>query len=498
MINRILLFHAFVVCFATTTIAQNYTEGNFLIDYEGLSVTETLTVESQHRLQLLLQNVSTEEEIVQIEIRAHAESRDLGERRLEPFAQFFEKQGIPTEKIELITQLDNKNRVHIKVRSSLKKNVLAPKESVVVSTKKSTVDKVYCTGASKKAAVFSIAAHSNIDIKGKEGTEVYIDRQDLVYEDGQAVHEPIQVELKEFYTPSDILLAELHTMEGDKVLETGGMLNLKITANGKALGLRSGKTAKIKMPAKSAKTKKGMHLYLGKTMENGAVDWRLQERSEPLPDPSIATNATLTNDAAADFNPNAYLQLKTTLVVDSVTILKVPVNPKTIITNNRPGYARKRVEHTHEEEYFDLELPYLNSNIVDGVWVNVDKRIQDPLAPKPVEILVQVNAVPNKGLTVDGEMLSYTPKVALMLKSRAVFLRGNMITENTTIQARNIKFQQVPRNEEVVLVAFLDTGKEIFFASKSVRATKNLETPVLVLKPMSKLAFNAAMAAVAN
>jgi hypothetical protein len=500
MINRILLLCAFVACFTTATIAQDYTEANLLVDYEGLSATGSLTAETQDMLQVVLENVPEGEEIVHIELRAHGKSRDIGEARLEPFVQFFEKQGISSDKLELVTQVDDKNLVHLKIRSSLKKIVpikkKEDKEIVDVPVESPAVKKVYNAGASKKAEVFSISPSSNIEIEGKEGTIVTIKREDLVYLDGEAVLEPIKVELKEFYTSKDILLGELHTMEGNKVLETGGMLNLKITAQGEPLELKPGKSAFIKMPTKRAKTKKGMGLYFGKRMANGAVDWRLEERFESIG--SVASNEIPEVDADADFNPNSYLQIKTYPVVDSVTTIKVPVNPRSVITGNKRGYTRKNTYHTHEEEYFDLELPYLNPNIVDGIWVNADKPIQDPLAPKPVDVLVQVNGVPNKGITADGQFISYTPRVALMLKSRAVFLRGNMVANNSRIQEQGIQFEEVPRNEEVVLVAFLDTGKELLFASQSVTAKKNMEMPILSLKPMSKVEFSAAMTDVAN
>jgi hypothetical protein len=506
MINRILLLSAFVICFVTTTIAQDYTEANLLIDYEGISATETLTAETQDMLQAMLGNIPEGEEIVHIELKAHGESRDIGENRLEPFVQFFEKQGIGSDKLELVTHVDDKNLVHLKIRSSLKKIVPINKEEeteketekeiVDVSVEIPAVKKVYNVGASKEAEVFSISPSSNVEIEGKEGTIVTIKREDLVYPDGEAVLERIKVELKEFYTAKDILLAELHTMEGDKVLETGGMLNLKITAQGEPLKLKSGKSANIKMPTKSAKNKKGMGLYFGKKMANGAVDWRLEERFESIG--SVASNETPEIDADAEFNPNSYLQIKTYPVVDSVTTIKVPVNPRSVITGNKRGYTRKSTYHSHEEEYFDLELPYLNPNIVDGVWINADKPIQDPLAPKPVDVLVQVNGVPNKGITADGQFISYTPRVALMLKSRAVFLRGNRVANNSKIQEQGIQFEEVPLNEEVVLVAFLDTGKELLFATESVTAKKNMEMPILILKPMSKVEFSDAMATVAN
>lgn len=506
MINRILLLSALVVCFATTSIAQNYTEANLLIDYEEVSADEVLAEETRNMLQAVLENVPEGEEIVYIEIRAHGASRDIGENRLDPFVQFFEEQGIGADKLDLVTQVDDKNRVHLKIRSSLK--IITPRdkeketEADLVATP--AVKKVYCAGGSKKAEVFIVAPSSNIEIEGKEGTRVTINREDLVYPDGDAVQEQIKVELKEFYTSKDILLGELHTMEGDKVLETGGMINLKITANGEPLALRAGKSGNIKMPTKTAKNKKGMNLYFGKRMANGAVDWRLEERTEPIrsvevndTDENNDTDETTVTSTNAGFNLTSFIKIKTSPVTDSITRVRVAVNPRNVITGNNPGYKYENIYHTHEEEYFDIELPYLNPNIVDGVWVNTDKII--PFTnPKPVDILVQVEGIPNEGLGVDGALVSYTPRVALMLKSRAVFLRGNRVGENAIMKQQKMNFRNVPLNEAVVLVAFLDTGKELLFATKEVTATKNTETPVLVLEVLPKVEFDNVMTNIAN
>ncbi len=494
MINRIFLMGILLVCFATTTIAQNYTEANLMIDYEDVDSDGVLTASTEEMLQTLLENVTKEGAIVQIELTAHAANRTIGESRLEPFALFFNKQKIKAEKVKLVTQVDDNNQVHIQILVEPTSEALTTVEQTIEPLK----GKVYCTGKSKKAEVFVIPSHSNIDIKGKEGTEVLINRHDLMYEDGQAVQEPIRVELKEFYKTEDILRAELHTMEGDQVLETGGMLNLKITANEKPLELKRGKSAKIKMPAQTAKNKEGMNLYFGKRMPNGAVDWRLEERPTPIANPTVSNSRGNTEESVA-FNPSSYIQLKKTSIIDSITSkLKVHVKAKHAISNNYPNYSREKVVHSHEEEYFDLELPYLNPDIVDGIWLNADYPIRDPFAPKPVDIMVQIESVPHQGRNIDGEWMSYKPTVALMLKNQAVFLRGNMELDNPILKQQKMKFSDVPKNEEVILVAFLDTGKELLFASYELTATKDIEIPPLHLKSMSKIDFDDAMASIAN
>lgn len=486
MLKRISLMLV-ACCFFITMMAQSNNQIELFLDYEATNALNELTNEKVDALETLLKNIN-KDEIVQLEIISHAPNRNLGEQRLALILDFFKKEGLTTEKMDIATQLNDEHKVQLTLVTSIST------ANNMVDNSSTLVPKVYCTGTSKKAQVFSIEPDADVNIKGAEGTELKINRDDLVYENGQAVKEPIKVELKEFYTSRDILLAELHTMEGEQILETGGMLNLKITAQGKPLNLRSKKSAKIRMPAKTAKTKAGMNLYFGKRMDNGTVDWRLQEREEAL---SVPPQSTV---VANTFAPNSYIQLRKDVIIDSITYnKKIHVKAKNVLSNNYPNFSKHRIVHTHEEEYFDLEIPYFNPNIVDGVWVNVDKPFGgDLFAPKPVDILVELKGVPNKGINLDGEPMAYTPKVALMLKERAVFLRSNLVATYSRIEQQNLKFNDVPVNQEVVLVAFLDTGKELLFASHDVKTIKNMPEQVLEMKPISKTVFDGAMTNLAN
>lgn len=506
MINRILLLSAFVVCFATATIAQNYTEANLLVDYEGINVSESLTTETQSMLKHLLQNVPIEEEIAQIEITAHAESRDIGEDRLAPFAQFFKKEGVDYQKLELVTQVDDNNRVHVKIRSSLKVNISVETKVVEILVEKPARSKVYCPGASKKGEVFSVEPSSNVVIKGKEGTEVNINRADLVHEDGTAVEQAIQVELKEFFKPEDILLADLHTMDGDKVLETAGMLYLKITSEGKPLALKKGRSAKLKIPNNQAKAKNGMNLYFGETRTDGAVNWNRIVRT--------ASNNT-TKDVAEPINnaDNSYVQLKRKTVLDSIKEESYKgIALKNTHSSGFPAFRSRSKEYTHTEEYFDLELPYIPTPPKTvrkinrgGIWINLDRDFSidielpsvDPPPPPSVDILVQVTNMKISEIE-KANRGARAPRVALMLKDRSVFLRGRFLETDLERGEMQLTFERVPLGQEAVLVAFLDNGEEVLYASQPLNTQKIMDVQELDLKSVDRATFKNSMAGLAN
>ncbi len=505
MLKSFLLMAIISLC-TFSTIAQNFTKTNFLIDYEPKST--VFHAETQEILQSILERVQESEQIDKIELIAYADNRDLSEERIDTITNFLAEQFISSEQLEKTTEFSDLHQVHIIIYSKLKEARSLAKNDTN-QLEEELVPKRYCAGASKAAQVFEIAAPNDIDIKGKEGTKLQIEREDLVHQNGEAVEGAIKVELKEFYTSADILLADLHTMDGDEVLETGGMLHLNITAEGKPLVLKKNRSAKIQMPTKTAKNKQGMDLYFGKPKLDGAVDWKVEK--------SNTVSTTIVDSKA--FSTDSYVRLKKKEVIDSISYINFrDKKSKNSITGNEPMTRRKIIKHSHEEEYFDLELPYIptppppkkrvtiNPGRI-GFWINIDRRFRigidiqlpsikiNPPPPPSVDILVQVNGVPIQGISRDGNLVATSPRVALMLKDRAVFLSGKFLPTGAEIGCLKLNFERVPLNQEAVLVAFLDVGEEILFATQELNTEKGIDLQQLELKPIAKSAFQAKMSA---
>jgi hypothetical protein len=92
-----------------------------------------------------------------------------------------------------------------------------------------------------------------LEVKGKKGTKLEINRQDLVYADGGPLGEndKIEVNLNEIQSFMDQLQANISTETHDgKILESGGMFNVSLTSNDKELKLAPGKEYKASLPNK--------------------------------------------------------------------------------------------------------------------------------------------------------------------------------------------------------------------------------------------------------
>lgn len=92
---------------------------------------------------------------------------------------------------------------------------------------------------------FKISPYSDTTIVGKQGTLISIKTGSFVTKDGSAVETEVQINLKEVYSPSEMILNGLSTTSNGKLLETSGMINIQATSKGRKLELKSDSPLKI-------------------------------------------------------------------------------------------------------------------------------------------------------------------------------------------------------------------------------------------------------------
>jgi len=107
-----------------------------------------------------------------------------------------------------------------------------------------------------------------------EGTKITIKAKTFVSEKtGKEITKKINFYIKEYYKLSDILLANLTTTSGNKILETGGMINISASSNNENCILKKGQSIEISFPTN--KHKEEMHLFSGKWNNKNIIDWSL-------------------------------------------------------------------------------------------------------------------------------------------------------------------------------------------------------------------------------
>ena len=118
---------------------------------------------------------------------------------------------------------------------------------------------------------FIISATTDTTLFGEQGTRLFIEKGTFQFTDGTPVTDSIKIELKEFYKKSDILIADLSTESNEKLLETGGMLNITATSKGQDIEIKGEKRIVVHFP-KSRDSYKQMNLFFaGKNSTDSSV-----------------------------------------------------------------------------------------------------------------------------------------------------------------------------------------------------------------------------------
>ncbi|MHA7942846.1 hypothetical protein ACJOV8_007215 [Formosa sp. 3Alg 14/1] len=150
-----------------------------------------------------------------------------------------------------------------------------PKTDVVKPEVKTKIAKVKIPEKPFQTITFN--AEKDTTIVCKEGTKLTIKKGSFLDKNNTVITGNIDLEVTEYYTLSDMVLAHLSTQSDETLLETGGMLNIKAFQNNAPLHLAPNTTIEILFPSKTQK--KGMQLFSG-SWDSGNINWTLQNNSD--------------------------------------------------------------------------------------------------------------------------------------------------------------------------------------------------------------------------
>ena len=127
----------------------------------------------------------------------------------------------------------------------------------------------------KQPQIFSFQASRDTFIVCKEGTSIKIKANTFISEKtGKEISGNVQIEVKEYYKLSDILLSNLSTSSGNAILETGGMIHIAASSDRENCIIKQGNEIEIGFPY--AMKKDDMVLFNGE-WTNERIDWKLVE-----------------------------------------------------------------------------------------------------------------------------------------------------------------------------------------------------------------------------
>jgi len=118
---------------------------------------------------------------------------------------------------------------------------------------------------------FQINPREDNRLVGEQGTVINIPANTLALGGGN-VPPQMTVELKEVYGAGQILNADLHTMSGGEMLETGGTIHLAASTGGQQAHVQNGSAIDLEFP-KAEPGDDEMQIFNGRVDRSGNFDW---------------------------------------------------------------------------------------------------------------------------------------------------------------------------------------------------------------------------------
>jgi len=182
-------------------------------------------------------------------------------------------------------EADNTTKPTVNTKEKIIVSTILEQTSTIVDSIKATTPETltpelitFYNSVKKTPERITVDIEKGTTIVCKEGTKLIITPKSLVYKGtNKIVRGKINLDITEYYKLSDILLANLSTKSNTETLETGGMLFIKASKNGKELSLANTKTMSIAFPDKN---KKNMQLFSGKEEQN-EINWTLSKSVKP-------------------------------------------------------------------------------------------------------------------------------------------------------------------------------------------------------------------------
>lgn len=127
------------------------------------------------------------------------------------------------------------------------------------------------TNLAPNVKTFEINPVEEVVLKGDKGTVIYIPADAFQLADGASPTGKVKIELKECFSLSEMIGENMSTTSFDSILETGGMIYIKASADGKELTIKEGKAFVIGFP--KGKNTEEMDLFYDFSLNDTSSTW---------------------------------------------------------------------------------------------------------------------------------------------------------------------------------------------------------------------------------
>ncbi|MBS1638004.1 MAG: hypothetical protein JST26_18975 [Bacteroidetes bacterium] len=320
-----------------------------------------------------------------------------------------------------------------------------------------------------EAQEFNLPFNTDTEIVAKEGMKVSIPANAFVTKSGKPVNGRIKFEVKEAFTPQDIVMANLVTKKGKDLLESGGMFYLNATSNNEELVVAEGKKLGIEVPTPTKE--KGMELYKGLQTESG-LDWteplamnddELVLKEKPLlAEAKIATRTIYNDDVIVTGSENTVNSGKKIGRIKEKAIDKIAVKRDSLgwIAGITKTDGMMGGNNNHFSE--DHALSYLMQTNRMG-WANIDRLCSDPRSRR-------VNFV----TMVENNTSYQNVYISMLFKSKRIYLPGYQKADGTySFTHGDYEAPVLPVGETAFIMVSAYKNNEHFFSMQQIEISDN-------------------------
>ncbi|MEZ5013858.1 MAG: hypothetical protein R2794_06165 [Chitinophagales bacterium] len=283
-----------------------------------------------------------------------------------------------------------------------------------------------------KAEHFTYDPQLPIHVDCAKGSTLDFDPGSFVYSGTQTpVTSPVDIEVTEYLTESDFILGGLATLCGKELLETGGMLFIAATADGRDVEIKDGMYYNITLP--SATNKDGMQLFYGEEGSNG-TNWLLAARG------TLMENQKYNSFYTSDINVKYWKEEPSGKV-------------------NFPGGIKKMYEYLHER----MELPpgfenvKLHATSYVNITVDAKGKLSKIYTPKQIKTYGDEQLVDIFSAMPDWEAsLHPSEKKKLLYPVKLDYVRDPSqitITENASMRVEKQNYSAMNITDGYLLTA---------------------------------------------
>jgi len=288
---------------------------------------------------------------------------------------------------------------------------------------------------------YSIPAHESKEVKGKEGTVIMVNPDDLTTLTNQPVDNGVEVELKELVNQQQLLKTNAQTVCNGKQLVSGGAYYINLKSEGQPVKLKPGRALSVKFPKL---TDAPMGLFSGYKDSLGQMQWKQRNQTFKPNGPAEAWRDTRNVKIEAEGD---------VLQFDTIAKRKPAQQTKT----------EKQKSDAYGKLYAAMEIQNLG-------WINCDRFYN---TPDKTTVSIKCN---------NAEPISY---VSIYL----IFDDINSIVQThygkTEHELSNPGFENIPVGAKVRLVAFALKGDQMMAYETPVVIKKN-ESVSIILKETSE------------